>query len=427
MRFRTSLRYRVALAFALTGALVSLGLAAVLHVLTLRMEERVITETLTAELEDFMARYRQDPATPPPSGIAIRTYVVTPDARDVPPELVALSPGPHRLELEGLGYFAEVAQRGDTRFIVLYDDAQLRQREAQFRMFLAGGVLFMTLISAFLGFWMAGRVIHPVAELARRIGRLAPGDAPESLARDFPPDETGQLARAFETHLARLAEYIERERAFTADVSHELRTPLTVIKGATEVLLADPGLSGEQRARIERIARAAQETSELTGALLMLAREEQGGHEAAPCRVDLLLEQVLENHRHLLKHKDVDVVAELEPGIELEVECSLLRVVLSNLIRNAYAYTHQGHVRVRLDEEGVLVEDTGIGIAPDQLQQVFERHYSGPAGGEGIGLSLVRRICDRYGWQISIESHENRGTLIRLSLGGAGQGGHAAG
>jgi len=89
--------------------------------------------------------------------------------------------------------------------------------------------------------------------------------------------------------------------------------------------------------------------------------------------------------------------------------------------------THQGHVRVRLDEEGVLVEDTGIGIAPDQLQQVFERHYSGPAGGEGIGLSLVRRICDRYGWQISIESHENRGTLIRLSLGRAGQGSVAAG
>jgi signal transduction histidine kinase len=62
------------------------------------------------------------------------------------------------------------------------------------------------------------------------------------------------------------------------------------------------------------------------------------------------------------------------------------------------------------------VKDTGIGISEEQMQRIFDRYYTGPTGGEGIGLSLVKRICRRYGWSIDIESHEGLGTIFRLSF-----------
>jgi len=90
--------------------------------------------------------------------------------------------------------------------------------------------------------------------------------------------------------------------------------------------------------------------------------------------------------------------------------------VIANLIRNAISYTEHGHIAICLDERGVSVKDTGIGIPKEQIQRIFDRYYVGTAGGEGIGLSLVKRICGRYGWNIDIDSQEGSGTLIRLSF-----------
>ncbi|HHO69562.1 MAG TPA: HAMP domain-containing histidine kinase, partial [Gammaproteobacteria bacterium] len=202
--------------------------------------------------------------------------------------------------------------------------------------------------------------------------------------------------------------------AFTSDVSHELRTPLTVIRGATEVLLADTGLEPALRRRLERIARSAQEISELIEALLLLAREEQGQGVEASCKVEAVLRQVLDSHAHLLAHKPVDVRFEVDAPLRIAAQCTLLRVVLANLVRNAFSFTREGEVRVRLCRDGVTVEDTGSGIAEEDLQRVFDHFYRGEEGGAGIGLSLVRRICDRHGWTLELDSEEGRGTRVRL-------------
>lgn len=414
MRFRANLRYRVSMAFALLGALVSVGIGVALYVLTVGLEQRLIAETLSAELEDYILRYAADPHTPPPSSTTLRTYVGNGD--EVPSPLKQLEPGLHRLRLDGRGYFVSVREQDGRHFSLLYDDGRIRQREAQSQIYFLSGALVMTLVSAVLGFWLADRVISPVAELARRVARLRPEDGPAPLAGDFPADEVGELARDFDAYLERLAAFMERERAFTSDVSHELRTPLTVIRGATDVLLADSELDATRRQRIERIARSVQEMSEMTEALLMLAREDSGRTPTAYCEVGELLRQVVEGHRHLLRHKAVEVELLLTAGITLPAECALLRVVLANLIRNAFSYTEQGHVQVCLDAAALTVKDTGSGIPSEQLQQVFERYYKGVAGGEGIGLSLVKRICQRYGWRIAIESCAGCGTVIRLSF-----------
>ncbi|HEB86787.1 MAG TPA: HAMP domain-containing histidine kinase [Gammaproteobacteria bacterium] len=414
MKFRTSLRYRVAFAFAFLGTLVSLVIASGLYVLMLDMERRLIAETLSTELGDYMRRFALDPDTPPPSSTMMHTFVISTPPDESQAILMQLQPGLQRVLFRRKTYFAEVREQAGRHFIVLYEDARIRLREQQFRFYLVAGVLIMIGLSAVLGFWLAGRVISPVVELARRVSGLRPKAHLMPLAKDFPEDEVGELARDFDDYQQRLSEFIERERAFTSDVSHELRTPLTVIKGAAEVLLAEGQMDRVRRIRVERIARAVEEATELSSALLLLARERKDQLTSSACDVEEILTRILQSHRYLLEHKPVEVRFETRAQPQVQVECSLLRVVLANLVRNAFSYIEQGHVQVTLESRYVEIEDTGVGISHTSLQRVFEPYYSAQPGGEGIGLSLVRRICQRYDWNIEIDSREGQGTCIRL-------------
>ncbi|WP_132971723.1 sensor histidine kinase [Thiogranum longum] len=417
MKFRTSLRYRITFAFALIGGTVSFALATALYWLTINMEERLIEETLSAELEDFIGRYRQDPSLIPPSSTLMQIRVMNGHERDaVPAVLRNLDTGLHQVDLEDRSYYAEVRLSGEQHFVALYDDSQIRHRESQYQVFLVIAVIVMILLSAALGFWLAGRVLSPVSELGRRVRRLEPEGDPRELGRDFPPDEVGFLASEFDAYQKRLRAFIEREQNFTADVSHELRTPLAVIEGAAEVLQEDTGLDEAQRTRIKRIARAAREMGEVTAALLELARERRQEQVSGDCDVAALLGEIIDSHQHLLERSEVSVELEILSRPHLPIQCALLRIVLANLIRNAFSYTREGRVHITLNKTGISVMDTGEGISPDEIDEVFKPFYSAQ-GGEGIGLSLVWRICQNYGWKVQIDSKVDQGTCFHLDLG----------
>lgn len=414
MKFRTSLRYRVTFAFTLLGTFISLALAILLYQQTVALEQRLVAETLATELHDYLKRYAENPQTQPPASTVMRAYIIQPGENpNIPARLLTLRPGFHRLKLNGGNYYAEVAARADRHFVVLYNDAQIRHREQQYQVFLASGVLLMTLLSAALGYWLAGRVVSPVAELARRVRRLTPGDNRHQLAGHFSRDEVGLLAQSFDDYQHKLQAFIQREQAFTADVSHELRTPLAVIEGAAEVLQEDTRLEADQRTRIQRILRAGQEMAEITAALLELAREKLTEPVASTCHVSGVLQEAVENHRSMLQHKQVDVILEVQAEPELPVDCALLRIVVGNLIRNAFSYTREGRVTIELDATGIRVIDTGVGIAGHQLDDIFKPFYS-DQGGEGIGLSLVKRICIHYGWCLDVNSELGAGTCFSL-------------
>jgi len=129
-----------------------------------------------------------------------------------------------------------------------------------------------------------------------------------------------------------LSAFIEREQSFTSDVIHELCTSLAVLKGATDVLLSDADLDEARRRRVERIARSVHEMSELVTALLILAREDQTELPESACIVGEVLKKVLDGHQHLLLHKSVEMKLDIQSETILPVECTLLCVVLANLI-----------------------------------------------------------------------------------------------
>jgi signal transduction histidine kinase len=285
-----------------------------------------------------------------------------------------------------------------------------RDRLAGLRRYLAGFVLLMTLASGGVALWLAERVIEPVKELARRVRAVRPDAPPEGLGADFPPDELGELAGSFEQTLRRLARFIDRERAFTADVSHELRTPIAAIRGAAEVMLTEAGLPAASRARLERIERGAADMADLSTALLAMAREHD---DCRPEAVDLavLLQQAVDRHRYLLGARAVELRVDLPARPRLAADPSLLGIVMGNLIRNSFNYTERGSVHITLEQGALRVRDTGLGIPRAALAQVFDRLQKGAhSQGAGIGLSLVKKICDRHGWRIRLQSEEGEGT-----------------
>lgn len=415
MRFHHSLRYRVVVGFAGFGALVSVLLTLALYFAAHDLSQRLIDETLTAELDDYVARRERNPQSIPPSTVTVHGYVTSRGhTASIPQALTALPPGWNNVHLGDVPYRVLIADRQGERYFLLHDLSLQERRETRFVAFLATGVLVMTLLSSAVGFWLAGRVIAPVAELAQRVRTSDPDDWPSDLAEDFSSDEVGELARVFETYLSRLHAFIERERILAADLSHELRTPLAVIQGATEVLLEDDTLTTRNRERLERIERAAHDMTDLSSALLLMAREDRGGSECQPCSVLDVLEESLEKHRYLINGKPIELHVDVQARPQLRVERTLLFIVLSNLIRNAFNYTESGEIRIVLRQESFLVQDTGSGIPARHLDHVFLRHFRGTSKGTGIGLSLTKRICDRYGWEIRVESREGIGTTAEI-------------
>lgn len=415
---RHSLRFRVAATFAGLGAFLSVMFAVGIWVAARDVSQRLMDQTLKSELDDYVARRARNPHSLPPNTATLRAHVANAgeDPSAIPDAMRGLEPGQHEIDIDGIPFRVLVADQpgGSDRYYFAFNEERQQRREQRFLVYLIGGALLMTLLVAVGGFWLAGRVIAPLTELARKVSQ-APAENPPKLGADnSPDDEISELTRAFDRYMTRLSAFIERERAFAADASHELRTPLAVIRGASEVMAEDASMDEVQAKRVARVARAAIEMSSLIDALLLLAREDSALAEES-CDCELLLRQIVERYRTLAVQRENRIELVIEAAISLKVAPALFLIVVGNLVRNAISHTDGGCITVSLHRDRLVVVDTGIGISNDEIGRVFQRYYRGASsGGAGIGLSLVKRVCDRQHWEIALESRAGGGTTATL-------------
>lgn len=417
MRLINSLRFRVALLFAIFGALLSLALCAGIFIAAHKMADHLVEEILNAELEDSSMRHTLSPAYIPPNTQSIKGFVLsdTEPASNVPDQIKSLSPGRHEVIIAGIDYRVLVADRKDHRYFMLFDIDAQNEREQKLSELLLFFALFMTLCATGGGFWLALRIISPVTRLALQVGDAEPGNVHLSLAKLTRKDEVGELARAFDRFLHRIGDFIEREKYFTTDISHELRTPLAVILGAVEVMEQDKQLTLKQKERLQRIRRAAGGLSELASALLLLAHEYGPAAGPKPCNLAEAFRVCIDKYQPLLGDRQISLQLEIVDNPMINLERPLLDTVIDNLLRNALFNTQSGSILLRLEAERFIVKDTGFGIPQNLLAQIFTRHYKGGRStGSGIGLSIVKRVCDRYNWHISIDSQEGIGTTVEI-------------
>lgn len=422
MKYRRRLRSRLILSFLVFGTLLSALFAIAVLFLQNFLEDALITQTLADEVDQYILDLREDPTLVEPFYTRIQGYVTRPDRADiVPAPFRALPSGIHEVKTEQAHYKAIIRKEDDFWVFLTYDVSDNRELSRRLIMALIAVVVFFSALSLALGIWSSGRVLAPVTALAKRLEALDEHDASVNLQKHFPDDEVGQLAAALDDYAARQHELIERDQAFNADVSHELRTPLAVIAGATELMLSQPDLTDRNRERLLRIARAARQSTDTTTALLYLVRANHGdlGSETAQAVSDIA-NQVLDNYRPLIGDRALGLKLFVEDEVSVIAPEAVISVVLGNLVGNAVRYTKEGEVCLVVGKGQVIIQDTGPGIDPEELPHVFERHFRGRqtsgTKGSGLGLSIVKRLVDLYGWTIEFANRPEGGLAVKLAF-----------
>jgi len=422
MKYRRRLRSRLILSFLVFGTLLSALFAIAVLFLQNLLEDALITQTLADEVDQYIVDLREDPTLVEPFYTRIQGYVTRPErAEIVPVPFRALPSGVHEVSVDDAYYKAIIRKEDDFWVFLTYDISDNRELSRRLIMALIAVVVFFSALSLGLGIWSSGRVLAPVSALAKRLEALDENDPSVNLQKHFPDDEVGQLAAALDDYAARQHELIERDQAFNADVSHELRTPLAVIAGATELMLSQPDLTDRNRERLLRIARAARQSTDTTTALLYLVRANHGdlGSETAQSVGDIA-NQVLDNYRPLIGDRALNLKLSVEDEVSVIAPEAVISVVLGNLVGNAVRYTKEGEVCLVVGSGQVTIQDTGPGIDPEELPHVFDRHFRGRqtsgTKGSGLGLSIVKRLVDLYGWTIEFGNRPEGGLAVKLSF-----------
>jgi signal transduction histidine kinase len=178
-------------------------------------------------------------------------------------------------------------------------------------------------------------------------------------------------------------------------------------------------LSPMAQRSITRIQKASHEMESLIEGFLLLAREDDFGHSEQPYWISEAVAEEVEKAKLLLNGKPVELTLEIAADFRIDVPYYVVSTVIGNLVRNACHYTDRGHIDICINAGRLEVRDTGIGMSPQQLERVFDLFYRGEttnAGGKGIGMSLVKRFCERFGWRIELTSTPGQGTLATLLI-----------
>ena len=281
---------------------------------------------------------------------------------------------------------------------------------------LAASAFVLVLLALGVAAWLARRIARPLATLAATVDAMDPNDLPNELGAGYRNDEVGVLARGLEQLAGRLRAFLAREREFTRDVSHELRTPLTVIRSASERLLAQPGLDAGALASVRHVHHSALQLQQSIDLLLALAREPDAAPGGAPAPVPVLpvIERVIVDQSPLAGGRELEFDIDVPADTQARLPEAVLRTLLSNLVGNAMAHGAAGAITITCDGHRLEIgnplqaDDEGSGVP-------FERRRDASPG-LGLGLGIVRRLCERHAIALDV-AHRGDRVVVGFALG----------
>lgn len=389
------------------------------------VRQKVVEQRIEQEARAFWEAYERDPTHRLPSSSTMSSYVVMPGGESSLPQELRNVAGTGMQRLPGSGRLVFVDRRPQGTLYLIFS-AWLADQSVLYTALVS---LLLSLATSGVLIWLtyrtSKRLVTPVSWLANQVAHWDPRDPDASAIAPahLPPDagdEVRKLSRALTGLSQRVGDFVQRERNFTRDASHELRTPLTVIRVATDLMLGDPDNSPRTRRSLTRIQQAGRDMEAVIEAFLILAREADVAPQSEEFEVRDIVSAEVERIRPLLSERPVTVSLHDEGAPRLVAPPHVLRVMVGNLLGNAARFTEAGEIEVRLMPDRVVIRDSGIGMSPEVLAKAFDPFFRADfadGDGKGMGLSIVRRLGERFGWPVSLASAPGQGTtaVIRFA------------
>lgn len=292
---------------------------------------------------------------------------------------------------------------------------------------IAVGIPLAVFFACFAGWFLARRFFKPVDVMTREAKQITAAHLDSRLPRTNMGDEIDRLAETLNEMIDRLEHSTRAMREFSSDVSHELKTPLAIIRGELDLISRKARTREEIDQALGVIGEEANEMIRLVNDLMILVRS-----DARQLQIDKqmihaveILAPLVERFQEKARQKNVKLTWIPTADCVFEADEGHFKRVLNNLIDNALKFTDSGgKVDVSLAYQDGLamleVRDNGIGIAPENQPKIFMRFFRDERArsreGSGLGLSIVKAICDAHGWRIGLESLPGQGTMIQILI-----------
>lgn len=293
-------------------------------------------------------------------------------------------------------------------------------------------VPLVLILAIFAGHRITKQAFEPITKITEGANSIQHGgDLSKRLPQGETKDELYDLTSTLNDMIGRLEEAFQSEKEFTSDVSHELKTPLAVTLAECEYILKEERSAEEYRESLETIEAQTRRTMSMVQQLLQISRtiRKDAQIEKETFDLSILAEGLVEEMTYMAEERGISVSGQIEPGIQITADETLIMRVMMNLLTNAMKYKREisdSWVELKLQTEGdfveIIVSDNGIGIAEKDLDQIFKKFYkvdkSRTRSGEsfGLGLSMVRWIVEAHDGNVLVESKLGEGSRFTVLL-----------
>ena len=301
-------------------------------------------------------------------------------------------------------------------------------------LFDALGILLVVIVAgSCVAYFLIGHYTKPVQQLSAHMKEISPNTLSDSIEIEGGGEEIQELVKSFNQMTEQLDEAFAMQRRFSASAAHELRTPIAVLRTKLDVFKKKKREQHEYDELVTTMETYIDRLSSIITDLLEFAETSELG-EVEDVSLDSVIKTVVDDLESVAQNNKINMQIDVQPKAQSEAQTfivkgntNLLYRALYNLVENAIRYNYEeGSVNITLEtrgQEGVItIADTGVGIAPEQRELVFEPFYrvnksrSREFGGAGIGLSLVKTILKRHGASITVSENTPQGSVFTIRI-----------
>ena len=301
-------------------------------------------------------------------------------------------------------------------------------------LFDALGILLVVIVAgSCVAYFLIGHYTKPVQQLSAHMKEMSPNTLSDSIEIEGGGEEIQELVKSFNQMTEQLDEAFAMQRRFSASAAHELRTPITVLRTKLDVFKKKKREQHEYDELVTTMETYIDRLSSIITDLLEFAETSELG-EVEDVSLDSVIKTVVDDLESVAQNNMINMQIDVQPKAQSEAQTfivkgntNLLYRALYNLVENAIRYNNEeGSVNITLETRGqegvIIIADTGVGIAPEQRELIFEPFYrvnksrSREFGGAGIGLSLVKTILKRHGASITVSENTPQGSVFTIRI-----------